>query len=164
MTREGIIKHKEVFDAWMGGAEVEIRSKISSEFVLSGYPAFHFDREYRVKQCKFEKARKDGLLVQCNSKSNDKYEAGWVKLVEGYPIPYSMDLRIVREEFVKVDGSELKVGDVWRHEGGNPFKCLALFTYKGTLREVSENVCGEYVHSVAIVNDSIEIKRTTYEY
>lgn len=51
MTREGILKHKEVFDAWLEGAEVECFDDSPSQlgWFLCPHPDFLLGARYRVK-------------------------------------------------------------------------------------------------------------------
>lgn len=55
MTREGYKKHKEVFDAWLNGAEVQFYHKSKEKWIdIDGTPSFVFDESFRIKPAKIE--------------------------------------------------------------------------------------------------------------
>ena len=55
MTKEGILKHKEVFDAWLDGAEVQFYHKSKEKWIdIDGTPSFVFDESFRIKPTKIE--------------------------------------------------------------------------------------------------------------
>ncbi|KKN77922.1 hypothetical protein LCGC14_0354870 [marine sediment metagenome] len=49
MDREGIKKHRAVFDAWLDGAEVETKYSSQHAWHYTGQPDFVKHTEYRVK-------------------------------------------------------------------------------------------------------------------
>jgi len=167
MNREGIKKHKEVFKAWLEGAEIEYRCENREGWEEVDPPGWYISTNYRVKENKFEKAFKAGERVQVNHKCNHRSEEGWVSIVEisAYNSDH-FDFRIVREEWVEVDGSELKAGDVYK-VGVFEFKCLAIFSHKGDNYEIStcnKISCNKGIHNPEKILDRIKIKREVYEY
>lgn len=55
MTKEGILKHKEVFDAWLDGAEVQFYYESEEKWIdIDGTPSFDFKRSFRIKPTKLE--------------------------------------------------------------------------------------------------------------
>ena len=50
MNREGILKHKKVFDAWLAGAKIQYRSSIHGEWQdnYTDKPNWNNNTEYRV--------------------------------------------------------------------------------------------------------------------
>lgn len=53
MTREGLLKHKELFNKWLDGAEIQFSSN-SNEWIDLKNPSWDENIEYRVKPTKIE--------------------------------------------------------------------------------------------------------------
>lgn len=49
MTRDGIIKHRKVFNAWLDGKTIEYHLRGSTTWMLAVDPKWYTDIEYRVK-------------------------------------------------------------------------------------------------------------------
>ncbi len=49
MTREGYLKHKELFTAWSNGAEIEIKDKDCDVWVVTQTPCWSVNRKYRLR-------------------------------------------------------------------------------------------------------------------
>lgn len=54
MTREGYKKHKEVFDAWLNGEEIQFFSSNYNEWIDTENPVWDYNSEYRIKPTKLE--------------------------------------------------------------------------------------------------------------
>ena len=54
MTRKGILKHKEVFDAWLGGAEVQYYGEKTKKWIDINNPYWGLETKYRIKPTKIE--------------------------------------------------------------------------------------------------------------
>ena len=54
MTREGILKHKETFDAWLSGAEIEYYCMVNKKWFATKNPAWDSNIQYRIKSTKIE--------------------------------------------------------------------------------------------------------------
>ena len=53
MTREGLLKHKELFNKWLDGAEIQFLSN-SNEWIDLNNPSWDENIEYRVKHYKID--------------------------------------------------------------------------------------------------------------
>lgn len=54
MTKEGILKHKEVFEAWLDGAEIQFFSSDYKGWIDIEKPSWDIELIYRVKPTKLE--------------------------------------------------------------------------------------------------------------
>ena len=54
MTRKGILKHKEVFDAWLGGAEVQYYGEKTKKWIDINNPYWGLEIKYRIKPSRIE--------------------------------------------------------------------------------------------------------------
>ena len=69
MIREGILKHKEVFDAWLEGKEVEVLNTKKGIWEYISNPYWVKSHQYRVKK---EKVVVNGYGVRWLSPSDSK--------------------------------------------------------------------------------------------
>ena len=54
MTKEGILKHKEVFDAWLSGAKVQYYGEKTKKWIDINNPSQELIIKYRIKPTKIE--------------------------------------------------------------------------------------------------------------
>ena len=54
MTREGYNKHKELFDAWLNGAEIQYYSEYDKEWADTNNPNWNLEIKYRIKPTRIE--------------------------------------------------------------------------------------------------------------
>ena len=54
MVKKGILKHKEVFDAWLNGEEIQFFSSNYNEWIDTENPVWDYNSEYRIKPTKLE--------------------------------------------------------------------------------------------------------------
>jgi hypothetical protein len=52
ISREGILKHKEIFDGWLAGGEVEFYSEGMAVWLYDPNPSFRPEVKYRIKETK----------------------------------------------------------------------------------------------------------------
>ena len=54
MTKEGILKHKEVFDAWLSGAKVQYYGEKTKKWIDINNPSWELIIKYRIKPTRIE--------------------------------------------------------------------------------------------------------------
>lgn len=101
MTREGILKHKEIFDAWLDGAEIEYFCIVNKKWFATKNPAWNLNIEYRIKStriefedCDFNEieyiTQTDATLLEVNStKFEMSHRKGFIKnkkVAEAYAV------------------------------------------------------------------------------
>ena len=101
MTRKGILKHKEVFDAWLGGAEVQYYGEKTKKWIDINNPYWGLEIKYRIKpsriefeDCDFNEieyiTQTDATLLEVNStKFEMSHRKGFIKnkkVAEAYAV------------------------------------------------------------------------------
>lgn len=100
MTREGILKHKEVFDAWLDGKPIQLYLKSKNAWLDVDVPNWDIELEYRIKpkiefeDCSFNEVeyitQTDATLLEVNStKFEMSHRKGFIKnkkVAEAYAV------------------------------------------------------------------------------
>ena len=120
MTREGILKHKEVFDAWLDGKPIQLYLKSKNAWLDVDVPNWDIELEYRIKpkiefeDCSFNEVeyitQTDATLLEVNStKFEMSHRKGFIKnkkVAEAYAVlPQLIRLRDEYNEGWKPDWS-----------------------------------------------------------
>ena len=83
MTKEGILKHRDLFNKWLDGEQIQFYSPTYKKWINAEYPTWSDKTEFRVKptkiefeDCSFNETEycidKDtSMIIICNTKSYD---------------------------------------------------------------------------------------------
>ena len=87
MTREAILKNKEIFDTWLDGAEIEYFCIVNKKWFATKNPAWNLNIEYRIKSTRIE-------FKDCSFNDVEYQVTEWSEVIESTTVKeYSVENR-----------------------------------------------------------------------
>ena len=86
MTREAILKNKEIFDTWLDGAEIEYFCIVNKKWFATKNPAWNLNIEYRIKSTRIE-------FKDCSFNHKEFYVDMWAEVKPYVVSPWRVEDR-----------------------------------------------------------------------